>query len=55
MSKKTHREVHYHDATDKKKSCGTCAMFIDSDPPRCTLVASPIRASDTCDRWTRRE
>lgn len=42
--------VHYREATDPARSCGTCSMFM-ARAGLCSLVAGPIRPEDTCDRW----
>lgn len=41
--------VHYRYAENAKRSCGTCVMF-HSDGT-CDLVAGPVEADATCDRW----
>lgn len=42
-------QVNYRDATDPKRECGTCSMFVA--PHGCTLVKGVIQADDVCDRW----
>jgi hypothetical protein len=42
--------VNYRYATDPMESCGQCEFF--SLPGKCQIVAGPIRAVDTCQRWS---
>jgi hypothetical protein len=42
-------QVHYRDATDTGRRCGTCSMF--RDPHACTLVKGLIQPDGVCDRW----
>lgn len=43
-------QVHYRDATDADRRCGTCSMF--RAPNGCTLVKGLIRPGGVCDRYT---
>lgn len=45
-------QVHYRDATETGRRCGTCSMF--RGPDACTLVKGVIEASGVCDRWAAR-
>ena len=49
--KLSHKEVNYRVAISLLKRCSRCSMFIDMVPTACTLVESPIRPGDVCDRW----
>jgi hypothetical protein len=47
----SHKAVHYRAATNKQRRCGVCSMYVNGRNPRCTLVQSPIRAYDVCDKF----
>ncbi|MBI3077761.1 MAG: hypothetical protein HYY85_12390 [Deltaproteobacteria bacterium] len=47
--KLAHAEVHYR-ATTLFRRCYNCGHL--QLPSACELVEDPIRAEDTCDRWT---
>lgn len=56
MTKKlSHEQTNYRVAVSLLRRCSTCSMFVEKVPADCTLVERPIRGSDVCDRWIRKE
>ena len=41
--------VHYRDATDSKRCCGTCANMRGT---HCSVVSGTVKRDDVCDRWS---
>lgn len=49
--KSPHAEVKYEEESSHQGKCSRCEHFIDTNPPRCETVASPIAARGWCERF----